>query len=135
MKTAKNIMVCVTQQKTCERLIKRGAEIREEQGGELFVIHVAKEGVNFLGKSREGDALEYLFEKSKNYGANLTVVRSQDVLATLRELTDKNDIGIIVLGESYENSRDRNMVSNLEKRLPEEVAIQIVPPNKKKYVI
>lgn len=128
-------MVCVTQQKTCERLIRRGAEIREEQGGELFVIHVAKEGVNFLGKSKEGDALEYLFEKSKNYGANLTVIRSHDVLATLRDLTDKNDIGIIVLGESYENSGERNMVSNLEKRLPKDVRIQIVPPNKKKQVI
>lgn len=28
-RTKKNIMVCVTQQKSCERLISRGAEIRD----------------------------------------------------------------------------------------------------------
>ncbi|WP_053956500.1 universal stress protein UspA [Inediibacterium massiliense] len=133
MNTEYNIMVCVTQQKTCERLIRRGAQIRDQQDGELFVIHVAKEGEHFLGKSKEGDALEYLFEKSKAYGANLTVVRSHDVLTTLGELAQKNNIHLIILGESYENE-DKNVVNKLQKKLSEGIEIEIVPVQKKEKV-
>lgn len=128
-------MVCVTQQKTCERLIQRGAELRDQYDGELFVIHVAKEGWNFLGKTREGDALEYLFQKSKSYGANLTVVRAQDVLQTLKELAEKNKIDVIVLGESKENTDENNIVNSLGKRLDNEVEFEIVPIKLKKNAI
>ncbi|MEW9121835.1 MAG: universal stress protein [Thermotaleaceae bacterium] len=135
MKHIKNVMVCVTQQKTCERLIQRGAELRDQYDGELFVIHVAKEGWNFLGKTREGDALEYLFQKSKSYGANLTVVRAQDVLQTLKELAEKNKIDVIVLGESKENTDENNIVNSLGKRLDNEVEFEIVPIKLKKNAI
>ncbi|QEK12771.1 universal stress protein UspA [Crassaminicella thermophila] len=127
MNTIQNIMVCVTQQKTCERLIRRGAEIRDEYDGELYVIHVAKEGYHFLGNSRDGDALEYLFEKAKAYGANLTVVRSHDVLQTLKDLAEKNKIDLIILGESYENNEQKNVVSRLKKHLSKGIEIEIVP--------
>lgn len=43
----KNIMVCVTQQKTCERLIKKGKELKDKIDGELHVVHVAREDENF----------------------------------------------------------------------------------------
>lgn len=135
MKSPRNIMVCVTQQKTCERLIKRGAELRNEHEGELFVIHVAKEGWNFLGKSKEGDALEYLFQKSKSYGANLTVVRSHDVLETLKELVEKHEIDLIVLGESQEDSEENNIVSKLGKRFQNNIDFEIVPVKMKKKVV
>ncbi|AOT72188.1 universal stress protein [Geosporobacter ferrireducens] len=135
MKSPRNIMVCVTQQKTCERLIRRGAELRDAYDGELFVIHVAKEGWNFLGKTKEGDALEYLFQKSKSYGANLTVVRSHDVLETLKDLAEKHDIDLIVLGESQEDSEENNIVSKLGKRLRDDVGFEIVPVKMKRKVV
>ena len=122
-----NIMVCVTRQKTCERLIKKGAEIRDKHNGNLFVIHVAKEGNHFLGKDEDGEALEYLFEESKKYGAVLNVVRALDVLETLRAITKKNEIHLIVLGESYENKKEKNIVSNIEKYIPENIGLEIVP--------
>ncbi|QXM05525.1 universal stress protein [Crassaminicella indica] len=133
MENIQNIMVCVTQQKTCERLIRRGAQIRDEYNGELFVIHVAKEGYHFLGKSKDGDALEYLFEQAKAYGANLTVVRSNDVLETLKKLTEKNNIDLIVVGESYEKE-EKNVVRKLEKKLPKGVEIETVPVEQKEKV-
>ena len=37
----KNVMVCVTQQRTCDRLIKFGHDVLGDQNGELFIIHVA----------------------------------------------------------------------------------------------
>ncbi|HHY90977.1 MAG TPA: universal stress protein [Clostridiales bacterium] len=131
MEAIKNVMVCVTQQKTCERLIKKGAELREKNGGELYVIHVAKEGFNFLGKSKEGEALEYLFQKAKDYGANLTVVRAQNILETLKDFAEKNDIHIMVLGESSEQDKDNDIVVNLKKHLPEGIQLEIMPSKKK----
>ncbi|MCT4595998.1 MAG: universal stress protein UspA [Anaeromicrobium sp.] len=127
MNTIKNIMVCVTQQKTCKRLIKKGVKIRDEHDGDLFVIHVAKEGCHFLNKEEDGDALEFLFDVAKSHGASLTVVRAQDVLGTLRDLAVKNEIDLIVLGESYENKQEKNMVNMLEDSLPDGIGIEIVP--------
>lgn len=123
----KNVMVCVTQQKTCDRLIKQGADFLGEEDGELFVIHVAKYGFNFLGNSKEGEALEYLFEKSKEYGANLTVIRSNDVPKTLKDLTEKNNITHIVLGESSETNQKNDMVKNLMKKIKNKAAIEVIP--------
>lgn len=41
--TKSNILVCVTQQKNCERLILHAAEIKNKlKADELHVIHVAK---------------------------------------------------------------------------------------------
>ncbi|MFZ5967879.1 MAG: universal stress protein [Bacillota bacterium] len=135
MNKVKNIMVCVTQQKTCDRLIKRGAEIRDSYDGELFVIHVAKEGWNFLGKSKEGEALEYLFEKAKAYGATLDVLRSHDIIETLKDLTEKHQIDLMVLGESCEDNEKNDIVSKLRKRLPKDMVFEILPAKQKKKAV
>lgn len=130
MDTIKNIMVCVTQQKTCKRLIKKGVKIRDKYDGNLFVIHVAKEGSRFLNKKEDGDALEFLFDVAKSHGASLTVVRAQDVLGTLKDLAVKNEIDVIIMGESYESKGNTNMVDNLEEILPDNIKIEMVPVDK-----
>lgn len=79
----KNILVCVTQQKTCERLINAAHEILKKYKGELHVINVVKDNVNFLDSSTESEALEYLFGLSKSIGANLAVLKSNDIPGTI----------------------------------------------------
>jgi K+-sensing histidine kinase KdpD len=124
-----NIMVCVTQQRTCERLINKGSGLQKKLKGELFVIHVVKEGVNFLGNDKEGDALEYLFNISKGVGANLTVLRSQDIVGALAEFAQENSIEHIVLGEPPAECKSNNLctmpeckdvgiISELKENLP-----------------
>ncbi len=124
---AKNIMVCVTQQKTCDRLINYGFQLLEETKGELYIIHVAHYEFKFLGNTEEGEALDYLYEKALEYGANLTVVRSNHVLDTLIDLVEKNKIGHLVLGQSGESNDGNNMVSMLEERLSKNTEILVVP--------
>jgi K+-sensing histidine kinase KdpD len=123
----KNVMVCVTQQKTCDRLIRFGHEFLGDENGELFIIHVTHYEINFLGNSKEGDALEYLYEKALEFGANLTVVRSGDVLETLSELVEKNKITHIVVGESGESESKSNMVKRLEKRISGKAELVVIP--------
>lgn len=110
-------MVCVTKQLTCERLIKRGFDLKGNKYGELFVIHVAKEGVNFLGNKKEADALEYLFTISKEVGANLTVIRANDVVEAISNFAKDNNIQYIVLGEPPKNIKDDGIISKLQSTL------------------
>lgn len=123
----KNVMVCVTQQKTCDRLIQYGHDFLGDQKGELFIIHVAHYQIKFLGNSKEGEALEYLYEKALEYGANLTVVRSNDVLETLDDLIKKNNITHVILGESGEAQTKSNMVEKLRDRVSGKAELLVIP--------
>lgn len=121
-----NILVCVTQQKTCERLILKASNIKEESKGDIFIIHVAKEGLNFLDNPKEGEALQYLFQISKSVGANLTVLKSDNIIKCIASFAKDNNISCIILGESLEKSEDNIFYKNLKKILPN-VIIEIVP--------
>lgn len=122
------VLVCVTQQKTCERLIKIGADKCNELGGELYVMHVALDGFNFLGNSKEGEALEYLFGISKTYGAELTVFRSNNIVKTICEFVKKNDITDIILGEA---KGDSNIIKEIKHKLYL-INVYIIPALKNK---
>ncbi|RKD32470.1 universal stress protein UspA [Thermohalobacter berrensis] len=115
-----NIMVCVTQQKTCERLIMNGYERKKDNKDKLFVIHVVNENQNFLNNSSDGEALEYLFKVSKKVGADLTVIRAKDTIKALADFAIKNNITQIVMGASPDGDklRDHNIALKLKKKLP-----------------
>ena len=123
----KNVMVCVTQQKTCARLIKYGHDLLGNNKGELFIIHVAHYEFKFLGNSEEGEALDYLYEKALEYGANLTVVRSNHVLDTLVELVEKNKITHVVLGESGGNNSEENIIDLFYERIKAKTELIVIP--------
>ncbi len=126
MKQRDKIMVCVTRQKTCERLIKVGKKLSTKVEGELKVVHVAKTGDNFLGNPDEGEALDYLFQISKTAGADMTVLRAEDVVDKLVEFAEKNDVDVIVLGEGPRSKGDENIIRKLELNLPN-VEIRVIP--------
>lgn len=120
-------MVCVTQQKTCDRLIQYGHEYIGEEKGELFIIHVAHYQFKFLGNSREGEALEYLYEKAMEYGAQLTVVRSNHVLDTLVDMVKKYRITHIILGQSGETMDENNLIQKLSNRVKKHAEVIVIP--------
>lgn len=115
----KNVLVCVTQQKTCEKLIQQGAELSNEQACNLYVLHVVNENDKLLYNFSDGDALEYLFRITKKIGAELTVKRSKDVIKTIVDYADEMNITHIVLGSSREKDPSNNFVIKLQKRLPD----------------
>lgn len=115
MKKDKNIMVCVTQQKTCERLIKKGKELKDEINGELHVVHVAREDENFLGNSKQAEAIEYLYGISKSAGADMTVLRSNNVCGAITKFAIDNQVGYIVLGEPPKDCETGSIVDELKE--------------------
>ncbi|MDR5658531.1 universal stress protein UspA [Serpentinicella sp. ANB-PHB4] len=122
----KNVMVCVTQQKTCEKLIKVGSEMCNTPDDKLYVVHVAPNGWKILGNSKEGEALDYLFEISKNVGADMTVIRSSEVVKSIIDFCKKNDINAIVLGESREEQSKNNISIELSKKLNNRLDLKII---------
>ncbi len=126
MKEREKIMVCVTRQRTCERLIKVGQKLCTKLEGELKVVHVAKTGDNFLGNPDEGEALDYLFQISKAAGADMTVLRAEDVVDKLVDFAEKNGVDMIIVGEGPQSKGDENIIRQLELRLPN-VEIRVIP--------
>lgn len=122
----KKIMVCVTEQKTCDRLIKFGYDLLLSKNDELYIIHISLTDT-FLNTSKTGDALEYLYEKALEYGANMTVLKSQNVLDTMIGFIDKNKITDVVLGQSGEAENENNIVYGLRKIMGDKVKISEVP--------
>ncbi len=121
-----NILVCVTQQKTCERLINKTNELVQEYGGNLFILNVVKNEYNFLDSAREAEALEYLFGISKKVGANLSVLKSDDIPGTIAKYADDNDIDCIVLGRSHDKNAGDRFVKKLRNLLKNNVEIRIL---------
>lgn len=128
MRHKRRIMVCVTQQKSCERLIERGHELCRKGGhDELFVIHVVKENWKYFGQMRESDALEYLFDIVKHYEANLSVMKASDIESTLKQFAEEKAIDVVVMGESLEPTLQQNMIKRLQKCLHKDVVFEILP--------
>jgi K+-sensing histidine kinase KdpD len=121
-----NILVCVTQQKTCEKLIRKAAALRDQHEAQLFIIHVAKNDWNFLDNDKEGEALEYLFNISKSVGAELTVLKSDEIARTIADFAIENKIDLIFMGTSPKEHKENKFYSRLKSFLGNAVEIQLI---------
>ena len=127
----KNVMVCVTKQKTCQRLIDYGKSLITDDADQLFVIHVSGKRDQILGSSKEGEALEFLYEKAKEAGASLTVENSDDVLRTLVDIVEKNDINEVVVGQTGKKKALDGFIGAFRKALNGKAELTIVPSSYK----
>jgi len=93
-----HVMVCVTGQRTCERLIRHSAAFAKTLNCPVSVVHVADDSSPFLGQGDTAGALEHLYRISSHFGADMTILRSTDVIGTLADFAKKNHISHIVLG-------------------------------------
>jgi len=111
------VLVCVTGQMTCERLIREGADIAAQLDGRVSVVHVAAQGAAILGNRREGEALEYLFRAADEVGADMTVLRADDVMDTLVDFAREQRVDCIVVGAGH-GREGSDFAERLRVRLP-----------------
>jgi K+-sensing histidine kinase KdpD len=112
------IMVCVTSQKTSGLLIEAGAKLSRELKAELCVVHVARTGTHFLGRENDAAALEYLFARSSEVGAEMVVLRDENVVETLIAYAKQHRAGTIVLGSLAQDTA-QTFFRTLQAGLPE----------------
>ena len=89
--------------------------------------NVVKDDWKYFSQMKESDALEYLFDISKQVQANLTVLKSPDIEQTLSEFAKKNKVNIIVMGESKEKEAQQNMIKRLKGKIQTDICFDIVP--------
>ena len=114
----KNIMVCVTLQNTCQKLIDHAVSIRENDDN-LFVLHVAK-NIEAVDK---GAILEFLYSVSHSAGADMTVLYSEDALKAVLDFIKEKNIDMVILGKPENFYKDNGFISSLENALDENVEI------------
>ncbi len=97
------IMVCVTPQKSCERLIERGAARAREIDGQFVVIYVnKKQALN--RELKEHKILLELFELAKNLGGTVSILSGEEVYDTLADFSKNNKITHIIVGKSLRSA-------------------------------
>lgn len=121
-----SILVCVTGQKSCERLIRRGAELAREAGVMLNVLHVVRPGGNVLGFVNEPQALEYLLRVSVENGASMYVRREDDVVKAILTAA-RNEAASVIVGGRAASYSGWDLLDEVMRHLPG-ARLEIVRP-------
>lgn len=101
----RRIMVCVTPQKSCRRLIERGAARAKEVDGQFVVIYVNKRK-DLNRELKEQKILLELFEYAKNLGGRVSILSGEKVYNTLADFAKNHKITHIIVGESLHSALD-----------------------------
>ncbi len=102
-KVRSSVLACVTDQYNCDRIIKTAKSIADDSDCELRVLSVLKPMKNYLTVS---DTIEYLHQVSKEVGADMTVLFSNNAAKSAAEFVRENKVDRIVTGmhDGGENS-------------------------------
>jgi K+-sensing histidine kinase KdpD len=107
------VLVCITIQQNSKRLIKKGAELASQVGGELHILHV-EHGNNILTQSDAGELLQELFDYASELGGEVHVVCDEHVPERIVEFIKENQINQLVLGETMRNKIHRLITKDIE---------------------
>ena len=123
-----NIMVCVTGQMQCKRLLSYALDLQKDKEQEVYLVHVSvTENKNFTDSM---DALEYLYDQAVKNGASLSVLKPKTtILDTLVDFIKKNHVVSVVMGETREAISENSMIERRKKKAKEsdmEIEIHIV---------
>ena len=118
MKMKHKVMVCVTRQKTCERLIRAGADIARAKSHELLVVHAIHPDQMVMGSTEESQALEDLFSLANSFGGEMAMLRAEDTLQALTNCAKNNKVRTVVMGVSPQGDGKGSIVEKLRENLP-----------------
>lgn len=123
-----SIMVCVTSQRSCDKLIARGIERARDGTADIHIVHCVEKGRNFMNSAFESDAIEYLFTAAQLAGADMSLLRADNVADALVEYAETNNITLIILGAGGSGQLKDAMAIRLQRRLPD-IEFDIVGTN------
>ncbi|MGF7398356.1 universal stress protein [Thermoanaerobacterium thermosaccharolyticum] len=124
------IMVCVTPQKSCQRLVERGAERAKETNGEFCVVYVNKNN-DIYKDLKEHKILVELFEMAQKLGGRVSILVGKKISDTLAEFADENDITEIIVGKSLRSAFEvllhGDVINPLIKRIEEKnIIVEVI---------
>ncbi|MDI3311800.1 MAG: universal stress protein [Thermoanaerobacterium sp.] len=124
------IMVCVTPQKSCQRLVERGAERAKETNGEFCVVYVNKNN-DIYKDLKEHKILVELFEMAQKLGGRVSILVGKKISDALAEFATENDITEIIVGKSLRSAFDvlihGDVINPLIKRVEEKnIIVEVI---------
>ena len=111
--TKPSVLVCVTGQYDCDRLINAGFQKAVELGLELHVltVHTPVSNCSFMS-----DEIEHLYRVSKDLGADMTIIFHSDAPKTAVDFARKINAKHIITG--IPDDRPRGFVDIVHELLP-----------------
>ncbi|MFT9496581.1 hypothetical protein [Anaerosolibacter sp.] len=121
MRKDKSVLVCVTNQKRCERLIKAGYLLAKALDSKLKVLSVQSSS---QAKNLQDTPLEYLFNVCKSLGAEMQVYWGENVNAVAMNYIRSNRVEQLVFGVPSKMNQG-NFVYDVHQSFPN-IPISIV---------
>ncbi|HAB00534.1 MAG TPA: hypothetical protein DCE08_03395 [Ruminococcaceae bacterium] len=87
-------LVCVTDQRKCERIIRAARKIADISDSDLYVLNVSHPEIT----RQDTDSLQYLFDVSKEHNAVMHVVYSENPARVLGQFIKEHKITTVVTG-------------------------------------
>ena len=115
------ILVCVTGQYSCERLINCGAKIAKENQMDMQVLSVARPSGSF---GVDGKALEFLYKKAKTFGAEVVFYFNDEPVLITAGHVRKYNVCHVITGMPANSGM--GFIQNLHSLIPD-VPITMVP--------
>ena len=91
------VLVLVTMQRSCARLIRFGADEALKRHQPLHVVHVAPLGEK--QNAPDTDTLNYLYALAGEAGATMCVLRSDVAVNAMAHYAKENNISLVYLGD------------------------------------
>jgi len=86
-------VVCITDQRKCDRIIRAGRAFADVTGTELSIISVIRSNYQY-----DAESIEYLFSVSKENGAEMVLLYSDDVAKAIIRYIKDNRVANLMTG-------------------------------------
>ena len=116
------ILVCVTDQPECARLIRKGRELASAAPSALYVLHVRTRQKTLMGSQDISSVLNQLYAAAREAEAEMEIISSPEVEKTIAEYARSRQISTVVIGASPRDGRPP-MKTRLEALLPDTVIV------------
>ncbi len=115
-----SVLVCVTSQYDCDRLINAGFEIATDKGYDLHVlcVHTPVSNAAFLS-----DEIEYLYQTSKSLYADMTIAFNDNAPQTTVDFAKRINAKVIVTG--MPDNRKNGFVDTVYDLMPKSVITMV----------
>ena len=93
------VMVLVSMQKSCARLIRAGADMAMKQGCPLKIVHVTTAADDaYAPKGINAQVLNYLYALANEAGAEMCVLTGEVIVTAMVDYAKENDVKRIIMG-------------------------------------
>ena len=100
-----HILVCVTEQVNCSRLIRKGRALADLQNARLTVLHVRTRQKTMMGNPDISTALNTLYADARAADADMEIIASPDVERTIAEYVQSHGVTHLIIGRSPMNGQ------------------------------